>query len=192
MARPKEFDRDQALDVALQVFLAQGYEATTTEDLRLAMNIGRQSFYDTFGDKRRLYLEALERYNTKSITSFIGSLSDAPSARAALEKALTSFADQPAGELALGCMGINAVCEFGRSDDEVTQLIDASNRAFSTALRRVLAAGKDQGEFPASLDIGNAVAFLVSTLAGMKVSAKAGASSQTLSDIAGFAVRALG
>lgn len=128
----------------------------------------------------------------RSITSFVSSLSNSPSARTALEKALTSFADQPAGELALGCMGINAVCEFGRSDDEVSQLIDASNRAFSTALRRVLAGGMHNGEFPASLDVGNAVAFLVSTLAGMKVSAKTGASSRALSDIAGFAVRALG
>ncbi len=59
MARPKEFDRDKALESALATFRKNGFGATTTDDLRLAMGIGRQSFYDTFKGKREIYLEAL-------------------------------------------------------------------------------------------------------------------------------------
>ena len=59
MARHKEFDRDTALESALATFRKNGFGATTTDDLRLAMGIGRQSFYDTFKGKREIYLEAL-------------------------------------------------------------------------------------------------------------------------------------
>ena len=62
MVRPREFDRDAALDRAMQVFWAKGFAATSTEDLVAAMGIGRQSLYNAFGDKRRLYLESLEAY----------------------------------------------------------------------------------------------------------------------------------
>ena len=62
MTRPKAFDRDRALTRALELFQAKGYEATSIQDLVLAMGIGRQSLYDTFGDKEALYREALLRY----------------------------------------------------------------------------------------------------------------------------------
>jgi TetR/AcrR family transcriptional regulator, transcriptional repressor for nem operon len=62
MSRPKEFDRAEALAAARVLFWKKGYEATTTDDLRHAMNIGRQSLYDSFGGKRPLYLEVLQRY----------------------------------------------------------------------------------------------------------------------------------
>src|SRR6202030_156629 len=62
MARPREFDREEALECATGVFWAKGYASTSTDELLAAMGIGRQSLYNTFQDKRALYLEALERY----------------------------------------------------------------------------------------------------------------------------------
>jgi TetR/AcrR family transcriptional repressor of nem operon len=191
MARPREFDRDEALGIALQVFMKQGYRATTTDDLRTAMKIGRQSLYDTFGDKHALYLEAFQRYNTLSIESFIGSLVKGASAPTALVRALTSFANSPGGELELGCLGINATCEFGRSDPDVAELIDASASTFSASFSGVLSKGRARGELRSDMDERKAAAFLVCTLAGMKVSARAGATRKELNDIAEMAVQSL-
>ena len=65
MARIKEFDRDKALDAAVGVFREHGFEGTSTEMLVRAMKIGRQSLYDTFGDKWRLYRTAVRRYGRR-------------------------------------------------------------------------------------------------------------------------------
>ena len=66
MARPREFDREMALQRATDVFWAKGYASTSTEDLVAAMGIGRQSLYNAFGDKRSLYVDALDGYQLAS------------------------------------------------------------------------------------------------------------------------------
>ena len=65
MARQKEFDRDDALRSAMQVFSEQGFGSTTTNELRHAMGIGRQSFYDTFKGKKEIYAEVLRLYTNE-------------------------------------------------------------------------------------------------------------------------------
>jgi TetR/AcrR family transcriptional repressor of nem operon len=67
MARPREFDREEALERATGVFWAKGYASTSTDDLLTAMGIGRQSLYNAFQDKRALYLEALIQMTMQSI-----------------------------------------------------------------------------------------------------------------------------
>lgn len=62
MARPREFDEEQALDRAMDVFWRKGYQGTSTDDLMEAMGIGRGSFYNAFGSKRDVYLRTLDRY----------------------------------------------------------------------------------------------------------------------------------
>src|ERR1043166_3222598 len=62
MARQKEFDRDEVLHRAMEVFWTRGYEGASLQDLVKHMGINRQSIYDTFGDKHSLFLQALDRY----------------------------------------------------------------------------------------------------------------------------------
>src|SRR4029077_10347880 len=76
MARPREFDRELALARATGIFWAQGYCSTSTEELLAAMGIGRQSLYNAFGDKRALYLEAVERYQRATTSGHLQRLKD--------------------------------------------------------------------------------------------------------------------
>jgi len=78
MARPREFDHDTALLAAVKVFSDLGFEGSSTDALTQAMGIGRQSLYDTFGDKWRLYLKALQRYTADSISEQIRVLNRGP------------------------------------------------------------------------------------------------------------------
>src|SRR3954468_16589639 len=112
MPRPREFDRDQALRHAMTVFWEHGYEATSTDELLRAMGIGRQSMYDAFGDKRRLYLEALERYETEAGAELFGRMARAPSPLAALSDHVLSIAEGTPRELSRGCFFVNATTEL--------------------------------------------------------------------------------
>ena len=187
MARPKEFDQDQALQKAIHLFSRQGFAATSTEDLMRVMGIGRQSMYDTFGDKRALFLKALEMYVTESVNSTSAELEKPGGALSAVQNALVTFAEREDLSSAEGCMGLNAVAEFGQRDREVTRItVDAARRlrqALTLAFKRAI----DQGELAPNADVDGMADFFEMTLAGIRMVAKGGKSRRALRNIAVFA-----
>ena len=191
MARHKEFDRDKALGAAIGIFSQYGYEGSSTDALLTAMKISRQSMYDTFGDKRSLYLEALKRYNTDSVSRIVDDMKGNGSALDALEAALVAFASRPTAEASLGCMGVSAVCEFGRTDNDVATLTDSASATLGRAITRLIEGGLASGEISAEIDPDAAVQFLGATLSGIKVSARNGATPDILRTIARLAIRSL-
>jgi TetR/AcrR family transcriptional regulator, transcriptional repressor for nem operon len=191
VARPKEFDKDEVLRKAIQVFASHGYEGASTEALLGAMGVSRQSMYDTFGDKRQLYLEALQRYTSESTAEIIGAMFAESSAFQGLENALMAFAARPAARPQDGCLGISATTEFGRSDRAVAAITDASASTLATAFERIIRKGQAAGEVASDLDPRAAALFLSSTLAGLKVSARAGARHAALRDTVRIALRSL-
>jgi TetR/AcrR family transcriptional regulator, transcriptional repressor for nem operon len=191
MPRTKEFDRDEALQRAIGVFCDKGYAAASTDELMRAMKISRQSMYDTFGDKRQLYLEAYQRYVTDSINEQIGCLEKSSSPLAGIEKMLLAFATRAERDGIVGCMGVNAICEFGRSDPKVTSLGAIESTRLTAALEQALRQAKRKKEISKTLKESAAAQFIRATLSGMKVAAKAGADAQALKSIAHFAMRSL-
>src|SRR5258708_39558500 len=191
MARPKEFDRDEALQKAIGVFCDKGYAAASTDKLMRAMKISRQSMYDTFGDKRQLYLEAFQRYVADRFNEQIGYLENSSSPLAGIEKMLLAFATRTELDGIVGCMAINAICEFGRSDPEVTSLGDTASVRLTVALERALRQAKSKKEISKTLSEKAGAQFLSATLSRMKVAAKAGADAQALKSIAHFALRSV-
>ena len=152
----------------------EGYDATTTDDLRHAMKIGRQSLYDSFGGERPLYLEVLQRYNTESVIAQITDLRAAKSPLAGIRNLLLALAEEPEKRRKLGCMGVAAICAFGDEDPEITAIGHASSVVLGSALEEALHKAKKMGEAKPSLDERAVAHFLQSTMVGMKVTAKAG------------------
>ena len=188
MARPKEFDRDAALQAAIGVFWAKGFAGASTEDLTRAMGIGRQSLYDTFGDKKRLYLEALGRYTAEQVAGHTQTLNGPGRPAENLKALLAAFAEQSEDQRRLGCFGLNAICEFGQDDPEVLRVNEAEGRIQDGAFRRLIEAGQAAGDFDPALDPGAAARLLAVTLAGMKIQARAGASVPDLRELADLVV----
>jgi TetR/AcrR family transcriptional repressor of nem operon len=191
MARPKEFERDTALDSAIAIFCDHGFEGTSTDALLDKMGISRQSLYDTFGDKRRLYLEALQRYVQDGVAIQIAVLNAPPSPLKGIEAVLLAMASKASVAGAPSCMGIGATCEFGQSDAEVSALIGASGKRLLSALERRLAEAKTKGEVGKDVDQRAAAQFVKATIAGMKLAARGGATGDTLRNIARMALRSL-
>lgn len=189
MTRPKLFDRDVALQRAIEVFRQHGFAGTSTDDLLHGMGVSRQSMYDTFGDKRRLYLEALRRYNAESVSQSIRILSRSPSPRAGLEAMLANFAGRT-GEAAT-CLGISSISEFGRTDAGVSTLNDASGQVLLAAIERAVADAQAAGEIGRDLDPRAVARFLLALISGMKVSARAGATRSELHEMVELAMRGI-
>jgi TetR/AcrR family transcriptional regulator, transcriptional repressor for nem operon len=191
MARTKVFDPAVALDAAMRVFWEQGYEATSTDDLLRAMGIGRQSMYDTFGDKKQLYLAVLAHYTDTGGAALRRLLGAAPSALAALEAFLRQIAGADAALRARGCLSVNAVAEFGQADADVQALIERSQRVTETIFAELLARARRTGELAAGIDPVAAAHFIHTAIRGMRISAKAGASAAQLGATADFVIAAL-
>jgi TetR/AcrR family transcriptional regulator, transcriptional repressor for nem operon len=191
MARPKEFERDTALDGAIAIFCDHGYAGTSTEVLLDKMGISRQSLYDTFGDKRRLYLEALQQYVDANVAGQIAALQAPSSPLKGVEAVLLAMASKAAIAGGPGCMGIGATCEFGQSDAEISTLIGSSGKRLLSALERRLAEAKANGDIGKDVDPRAAAQFVKATIIGMKVAARDGATVDTLRNIARMALRSL-
>jgi TetR/AcrR family transcriptional regulator, transcriptional repressor for nem operon len=190
MARPKEFDEDKALRRAVLLFSQQGFAATSTDELMRVMDIGRQSMYDTFGDKRGLFLKALEVYVTESVQSINAQLEKPGPALAAIRNTLIAVAERSDLSSTDGCMGLNAVSEFGQRDADVTRIVKVASQAQRQALIRVLVRAKKQGELGSDEDLEGMADFFDCTLAGIRMAAKGGKSRKALRNIAIFAGRA--
>jgi TetR/AcrR family transcriptional regulator, transcriptional repressor for nem operon len=192
MARPKEFDRDVALRKAMLCFWKQGYQATSTEDIARAMGIGRQSMYDTFGDKHSVYLQALQLYRDEQGGQLRDALADTVSPLRAVEAVLLSIAAERPTDRARGCMLVNATTECAPHDSGVLGLVRANANSCEMAFERAVRAAQGLGQLPAGLDPKSAGRFLFATVQGLRVTAKAGASSESLRDVAQLALAGLG
>src|SRR4030081_1101388 len=151
MARPKEFDQEKALRKAIRLFSQQGFAATSTDDLMRVMEVERQSMYDTFDDKRALLLKALELYVTESVHSI--NVERPGSALAAVQNALVTFAQRKDLSSAEGCMGLNAISEFGQRDAGVTRITRNAARRQRQTLMRALTRAKKQREIRSDADL---------------------------------------
>jgi TetR/AcrR family transcriptional repressor of nem operon len=180
MVRPREFDRDEALDRATRVFWAKGYASTSTEDLLAAMNIGRQSLYNAFGDKRRLYLEALERYQKESTEGHLERLNSGTSPLRGIQALLLGLIAEDDSVRALGCMGVGAVSEFGIADPELVMLRSKVAPRLSRRLAERTRAGQACGEIDPAMDAREVATFLQITMTGIQLGARAGGDARSL------------
>src|SRR6266446_5672760 len=179
MVRPREFDRDEVLERAMSVFWSKGFTATSTSDLVEAMQIGRQSMYDSFGDKRALYLEALAQYAQQSVAAHLERLRSGTTAPA--DKSLRHK----------GCMGVGAIAEFGCDDPDVVKLREKSGVVLARALTEAVTLAKEQGDIPPQVDTAEAVRFIGTLMQGLQTNARAGVKPEALKATARFSVAAL-
>jgi AcrR family transcriptional regulator len=188
IGRPREFDRQEALERATKVFWANGYASTSTDELLSAMGMGRQSLYNAFHDKRALYLEALEMYQRKSIAGHLQRLSDPSSAIAGLEALLLGLISDDDNIRKLGCFGVGAACEFGSTDPDILALRTKAAPTLRNRLAKRLKEGQLAGEFDRSLDCATAASFIQMTMQGIQLAARGGADAASLRVQARFAV----
>ncbi|MDM9648673.1 TetR/AcrR family transcriptional regulator [Rhizobium sp. S163] len=191
MARPREFNRDEALQKAMAVFWAKGFAATSTDDLLEAMKIGRQSLYNAFGDKRQLYIEALTTYQRNVTAAHLKRLNDTPSPLQGIENLLTGLVAEDERVRNLGCMGIGSVGEFGVMDEELVALRSRVSQAIGKRVTERIIEGQALGEISRRLDPNESSAFVQVTMSGLQLAARGGGGLDDLRSTARFATERL-
>ena len=193
MARHKEFDRDEALQKAMEVFWSLGYERASIQDLVKHMGINRQSIYDTFGDKHTLFLQALDRYREIESSKVFEVLEQPGSVKKNFRRLFDGVVDKAlSGEGRRGCFVSNATSELaGRCKATAVRTCD-SMAATEQSFYRALMRGKRDGEFPDIRDPRAVARFLYSSLQGLVLLAKATQDRKTLNDVVKVTLSVLG
>src|SRR5919112_417048 len=174
MARHKEFDRDEALQRAMEVFWSRGYEAASVGELVKHMGINRQSLYDTFGDKHTLYLAALDRYREVEGRKLFEVLERPGPVKRALRQLFDSVVEHSLGEGdRRGCFMGNATSELAGRCRETAEKACGQMAAAEEALYRALLRGKREGELKDVRDPRAVARFLYSSMQGLQLMSKA-------------------
>jgi AcrR family transcriptional regulator len=191
MGRPRTFDREQALQRAVDVFWEHGYDATSVALLSQAMGITTPSLYSAFGDKRTLFLEALDRYLSTFGAFTARALTEEPTAQGAISRLLHDAADAyTRPDHPHGCLLITAATNCTPQSDGIKAQLRDIRGAGANAVEEKITAAIDAGELPADTDAHALAAYYSAVIQGMSAKARDGATRDDLHAIATTAMRA--
>lgn len=190
--RPREFDRDEALEKALAIFWEKGFEPATLPELCAAMGINPPSLYAAFGNKASLFLEAVKYYNQKYWLEPVRRFQEQPD----LKRAIHDFFIDAANILLCpqnpcGCIIILAAVNISPDETEIIssmgKLRQKMRELFINRLRQAIRAGA----IPADTDVPTLANALTAYLDGMAFAAKNGLFLSELRGVASLAVKLL-
>ena len=191
MGRPKEFDEAAVLDHAMDTFWEHGFDGTAVHDLCAAMRLNPGSLYGAFGDKRALFLAALDRYvvtvSRQAIERIEGADSGMAGLRAYFDHLIAAILG---GKRRWGCLVTNSAAELALHDPDVAARVKLHlariESAFAGALARAQASGEVVGGSAPLM-----AAFLVCLVQGLNILAKTKPERRVLEGVVDVALKAL-
>jgi len=191
--RPREFELDEAVRRAKNVFWDRGYHDASLPDLLDGMGLSRGSFYKAFGDKRGLFLRALDAYIEDALHDVGEVLNAEGSPKGAIRAALLRNADQSFGAEGLrGCFVVLTATELLPGDDEVAQRVSRLFRRMEALYAETIARAQAAGEVDSARDARTLARFLVCQIQGMRVLGKAKAERDDMRAMVDLALAPLG
>lgn len=186
--RPRAFDRDEALGLARRTFWQLGYEGASIADLTAAMGITPQSLYAAFQSKADLYKEALSQYRRTDGAYVWRAIAEEPTAAGAFRRVLTEAARQYARrDLPPGCMMSTGITSCAEENRAIAEHVAMMRREALARFQARIEKGIEEGDVPAGIDTLNVARFLQTTIQGMSIQARDGASEADLLAVAGMA-----
>ena len=176
--RPREFDRDGALDAAMQLFWLQGYESTSLDQLKKVMGgLSAASFYGAFGSKESLYRQVLARYLDTHGQVVVALHDETLKPRDALEQTLRRSAMmQTDALLPKGCMLVLSAANASPENHHLQMLVAAERQRTRDAIRRCIERAVASGELRQDADTVGLASLAEALLVGMSVQARDGVS----------------
>jgi TetR/AcrR family transcriptional repressor of nem operon len=185
VARPREFNADTALDRAMNVFWSKGYEATSLDDLCEATGLSRSSLYATFGNKRDLLLQTVDRYTEQRTPTLAAALARPVPIRKAVAALLDDFIDDiVTGPGRRGCFLGNCAAELPRSDRVALARVRQGLARTEAMFHEAFVRAKQRGELAPSTDVDALARFFTAAFQGLRLMGKANPDRVVLKDIA--------
>lgn len=191
MPRPATFHSDVVLERALLTFWTYGYAGTSIADLVESTQLLRGSIYHSFGDKRSLYIQTLERYGHMALQQATAFWNQAEPSLGNFRAFLMVIVDLPEAQKRRGSMICNCIVEVVPHDPEIAKVVEGMLNEFKRVLQSVLERAKQAGELRAHANTTALSRYLVSSMQGLCVTAKAGAPREELLDIVEVTLTAL-
>ena len=188
MGRPREFDCEKALDLALHVFWRKGYEGASMADLTEAMGITKPSLYAAFGNKEELFRKALDRYVEGPGRYFQVALLK-PTAREVVASLLYEAADALTNPDTPGCLSVQGALCCGEAAQTIKQELMARRAAGEDDIRRRFERAIAEGDLPADSDAADLARYISAVMQGMAVQAAGGVGRDQLRKIADLTMR---
>jgi TetR/AcrR family transcriptional repressor of nem operon len=188
IARPKEFDPRQALASATKVFWRLGYENTSLGALIREMGIARQSIYNTFGDKRALYLQALEHYRDENHAMLRDLFRPGQPVRNGFATLLYGLSAESREQHQQGCLLLSANLERAAGDEEVAEFLRRNQQTVESIFTEALLRAQSSGELSPKQDAAALARFFVVTIQGMRAIARLNSDREALENVAKIAL----
>lgn len=190
--RPREFDIDEAVESAMQVFWSRGYHATSLVDLIDGTGLSRGSLYKAFGDKRGLFIAALQRYIATAEERFSSRLQKSAPVKTGIRDLLMYFAELScAHDGQRGCLVLATAIEMAPHDAEVTGYVQAIYDQMYRALVKAIQHGQRNGEISAAIDAQATARLILCITNGMRVLGKTGVSAKEINAVVDTAMKLL-
>jgi len=193
MARPQEFDKDEVLDRATQVFWQKGFDDTSIQDLVAATGLNRGSLYNSFGDKAEFFAAVMDRYRATSSVRILAAAPDDASPRQLIVDFLDSLVHRARSDIEhKGCLFTNTAAGLYGCDDAMTKWIRDTLMMLEDILTNVVERGQERGEIPSVHSARSIARFVVAAAQGINVMARVQPDPQVLVDIVDNTLCALG
>lgn len=190
--RPREFDRDEALERARDAFWERGYEGTSMADLVQAMGLASARIYAAFGSKEALFREAVALYEAGEGGFATRALKEEPSARRAIERMLRDAAEVFTKRgTPRGCMVVSGATNCASENDPVMKWLARQRRAGTRCVVQRLRAAMEAGELKPDTDVEALGGYFSAFMHGLAIQARDGASKKQLLALIPSAMRAL-
>lgn len=184
MARTKDFDENEVLTKAIQLFWHKGYNGTSMQDLVEALGISRSSLYDTYTDKHTLFVKALESYQQSGTLKIQELIDQTDSARETIKKLLELTTVELIGDKQQkGCFMVNAEVEVAPHDTDVSQVVCKNDQQMEEAFYSVIKKGQERGEIKNTQDARALARYIFNAVKGMRVTAKSTPDKTAFDDI---------
>lgn len=188
--RPREFDPDDALEQAMRVFWAKGYEGASLTDLTEAMGITRSSMYAAFGNKDELFQRVVERYTEGPASYGFRALSE-PTAREVAQSILRgAAAASTSRETPHGCLGVQAALSVGNNGLAAQKVLIDWRQDGTARLEARFLRARAEGDLPETEDPRTLATYITTVAYGIAVQAATGKSEAELRLVADMAMNA--